>query len=741
MRLLPISVILLCAMLALPAPVTAQPGTSGEESGDRPVVALVLSGGAALGFAHVGALKVIDEIGIPIDMVVGTSMGGLIGGLYALGHTPRDIEQIADRTDWFGLFTAPTSLSNYYFGPIIDSRNHLISLSFDEKGVGKTLGLISDQKIMTMMSELTASLSSIEDFDQFPIPLRMVGVDIISGEVKVFDSGRVIDAMRSTMSIPTLFPPHEIDGHYYIDGGAKNNLPIDVAIDLGADIVIAVDVDTEPYLSIDDLSSPLEVLYRYVTIVVEATEEGKGELADVLIEPDLTGLGLSQFNRYDEFFIRGEEAARSMEAELTVLRDRINKTRSCLPRAYDREGAYDALPPQTYGDIILADEDERFPIELFTRLENGQLSEQTMEQLEILSNRIVSSGRYTSISYRLVPAGGSKRGHDLEIRAIPSLRGRHTFGLGVSMDSGISFALEESGYVVPAVTTSLVFSELFDTYAYVALNAALGSDLSVDLELFAPFGESVYFNPHVKFYEGSFWTPDQQDIPYRSLMLSAEQEFGILLGKFVELGIRVEEQVVWLEQISGSGTTYDTHLALLLGPALSWKTTEHERFLHQGIISSINLDIPLIAGNDWYERFCLAIENHIPVSQNGTFSYDLLLGSYAGGFSAKQLSFDLGGWDGVPGYLPDHQVVDDIAMTGVQYQYRFDSLSEQLGIDIYGLGQARAGVTWEGTPSLEVMDLSYGAALGIGFSSFLGDVVIGAGINQNLEAAYYLLFN
>ncbi len=727
-------------LIVIPIEGYAQSEISALQTKDAPTVALVLSGGAALGFAHIGVLKVLDELGIPIDMVLGTSMGGLIGGMYAIGYTPQEIEEASDKIDWYGLFMAPNSVQDFYLEPIVDSQKNILSFSFDEHGLGKSLGIFSDQKINSLMSELTAKVSYVDDFDELYIPLRTVAVDILTGDAVVFDSGRIVDALRATMSIPTLFPPYQVNGHYYIDGGVLNNLPVNVARELGADIVIAVSVSPEPYISMDEISSSLDVLTQSLNIVISATERDRAKLADILISPDLTELGRYQFWEYDEFIERGEKAAREKEPQLRALRDKIAQTRDCTPRAVDRVGSYTSSEVLRFDKIVLSTEDNQFPMELFDGFHDRLLSDLTQKKLVNIFNRIVNNGRYSSITYRLVPSEKYGSAYDLELNAIPSDRGRNTIGIGARVLGGFAQALQDPWYFTPAVTTSLVFTDLFNTHAYASFDAWVSEDLYAQLELFAPLGSFIYFHPSLTFYNESFSTSETLDTS-RSIELSAKQNVGVMLGKFTEFGLRLHEQLLWLVQGEGDDTSYDTAIGLLFGPSISWKTTKESRFIHEGIVSYANLDIPLIAGNNWYERFCLSHNHFIPVSYNGTLSYNVFVGSNKGDFTTKQQSFDIGGWDGIPGYLFDHMIVDDAFLLGLQYQQRFGDFSDILGLDFYGIGQIRVGNGWDDFPDPADFSVKYGASLGLGVKSFLGDVILGIGMNQDAQLAYYLVMN
>jgi NTE family protein len=225
-------VILPCGILP---PLFAQE-ISGEK---RPKIALVLSGGAALGFAHVGFLKVLEETGIPIDCVIGNSMGSLIGALYAAGYSPGDIERLVAETNWAQVFLNEGAAGNAVFS---GTPAPYLRLNFDKSGLGKSRGILPDQNITLLFSRLVYRVSMYRNFAALPVPFRAIAVDIAGGQAVSLDQGALYRAMRASMSIPIIFPPVAMNGSYVVDGALLNNNPIDLAREWGADIIIDIDV-------------------------------------------------------------------------------------------------------------------------------------------------------------------------------------------------------------------------------------------------------------------------------------------------------------------------------------------------------------------------------------------------------------------------------------------------------------------------------------------------------------------
>ncbi|MBQ0040361.1 MAG: patatin-like phospholipase family protein, partial [Treponema sp.] len=212
----------------------------------RPKVALVLSGGGAKGIAEIPLLEAIEKEGIRPDMVLGTSMGALIGALYASGYTPKEIRETILSLNYFDILSErPMTMERVPPEAFSQRSNSDMALSFSimEKRIGSAPGIIGDQKILCELNNHMSRVLAIDDFDRLPIPFRCVATDVSSGEAIVVKSGSVVEAVRASISLPAVFTPAPVgDGRYTMDGGLRNNLPVKLARDMGADIVIAMDV-------------------------------------------------------------------------------------------------------------------------------------------------------------------------------------------------------------------------------------------------------------------------------------------------------------------------------------------------------------------------------------------------------------------------------------------------------------------------------------------------------------------
>ena len=278
----------------------------------RPKIALVLGGGGARGAAHCGVLKVLEANKVPIDFIVGTSMGSIVGGLYAAGYSPEEIEKLFNEIDWRDL------LSDRPTEDVLSFRNKkdFQKLSNLEMGIknGKITfprGIISGQKLDFMLHKLTIHTLDIPSFDQLRVPFRAVATDAVTGAMVVFDHGSLAESIRASMSVPGAFPPVKAGGKLLIDGFLVMNVPVQIAKQWGADIIIAVDVGAG-LMKEEQLKSLIDMTNQMINILSQKNVDESLKLLtdrDLLIKPDLEGIGAGDFVKAPEAVKRGEAAA------------------------------------------------------------------------------------------------------------------------------------------------------------------------------------------------------------------------------------------------------------------------------------------------------------------------------------------------------------------------------------------------------------------------------------------------
>jgi NTE family protein len=299
-------------------------GAQTDTPAARPKIGLALSGGGARGAAHIGVLRVLEEQRIPIDYIAGTSMGAVIGGLYAAGLDPDVLERMLTEIDWADASTDRIQRKDRSFRRKRDDDLYLIRAApgISDKGqVRFPAGLVQGQKIDLLLKSFTTAVAQVQDFDQLRIPFRAVAADIVTGELVALGSGDLATAIRASMSIPAVLAPVEIDGRLLVDGGVASNLPISIVREMGADIIIAVDVTTA-LLDREALTSVLAIADQLTTLLTRRNSEA--EIAtlrpqDVLIAPNLGDITFTDFDRAPEALALGATATRAQSGLLQAL--------------------------------------------------------------------------------------------------------------------------------------------------------------------------------------------------------------------------------------------------------------------------------------------------------------------------------------------------------------------------------------------------------------------------------------
>ena len=306
------------ASVSLPAQEASPQADAG-----RPRIGLVLSGGGARGAAHIGVLKVLEEYHVPVDAIAGTSMGAVVGGLYASGLSARDIERVMTSVDWQDAFRDRPSRTDLNFRRKLEDQNFLVKFPLGLKGRKFRVprGLVQGQKLTQILRGLTLPVAQIQRFDDLAIPFRAVATDIVTGDRVVLDHGDLTTAMRASLSAPGVFSPVDSEGRMLVDGGLTSNLPVDVAREMGVDILIVVDCGF-PLLERGKLVSVATVSNQMLAILIRHnTAEQRKTLksGDVVIDPALGDFSSLDFTEHEKAMRIGEEAARGQTQRLASL--------------------------------------------------------------------------------------------------------------------------------------------------------------------------------------------------------------------------------------------------------------------------------------------------------------------------------------------------------------------------------------------------------------------------------------
>ncbi len=367
---------------------------SSVSSAERPKIGLVLSGGGARGFAHIGVLKVLDSLNVPVDFIVGTSMGSIAGGLYAIGYTPRELDSLANFIDWPIVFSDKPPRKKLTYNEKWDMDRFQLPLLLTEYRISEPSGLIFGQKISMLLNRLVTNEYMNVDFDSLPVPFRCVAAELVSGSEVVLRRGSLAQAIRASMSVPSIFAPVEWGDSLLVDGGVLNNLPVDVAKEMGADLIIAVNVGT-PLKTREELSGALSVLIQSFSLAGSQKERKNIALADILLTPDLQNFSNTDFERekIKAMIEKGHQIARTHISELQQIAAYRNETEVHATRSRFQEGII-------HGVRIQGNESLSFSfIYQILGLRPGQVF--TINLLENRVEHLYSLGYFANIDYQI----------------------------------------------------------------------------------------------------------------------------------------------------------------------------------------------------------------------------------------------------------------------------------------------------------------------------------------------------
>lgn len=365
---------------------------------ERPRVGLVLSGGGARGGAHVGVLTVLEDLRVPVDYIAGTSMGAIVGGLYAAGHSAGEIQNIIDEADWGALLSDRPPRSARSYRRKSDDLGFLVDfdIGVDRSGLILPAGFIQGQNLELALKRHTLPVISLDDFDELPIPFRAVATDIVTGEAVVLQSGDLATAIRASMSAPGVFKPVRLDGRMLVDGGVANNAPVQIVKDMGAEVLIVVDVGF-PLQQESELRSALAVTKQMLTILINARAQEQIDLLtdqDILIRPELGNLGSQDFHRL-------AQANRLGKKQALALREQLSRF-SISPQAYAAHRSditAKQLPTPGVSQVIVDNESRLSPKVMSTRLSSQQGPVLDIDLLEADIVDIYGFDTFESVTY------------------------------------------------------------------------------------------------------------------------------------------------------------------------------------------------------------------------------------------------------------------------------------------------------------------------------------------------------
>ncbi len=718
---------LIAVVLTVLAAGAQQPDT---KPAPRPTVALVFEGGGALGFAHIGVIEWIEAHHIPVDYVAGTSMGGLVGGLYASGMSPGEIASFVGGINWNGV------LSGQLPFPALSYRRKADKLAFPNRlefglkhGFSFPNGLNSGSAVGLLLDEKMLPYYDLQSFDDLPIPFRCVATDMTTGKEHVFKDGSLAQAMRSTMSIPGVFAPVEHDGHVFSDGGAVNNLPVNVARQMGADIVIAVYLDTGKFDK-KTLESLVGVAGRNVGIMISANELQSMKDANILLKADVSKFTSGDFEESAQIIPKGVEVAQAHAAELEKYAVSDADWQVYLSQRNARRRT--TVPEPTFIDVYGLHGTQQIQVASdFAKYVNQPIDTQ---KIETTINDLQGTGVYSSISYNMIDKDG-KTG--LLVRPRVKEYGPPFLNLGGIISSS------DSNDIQLGLGGRATFFGLAGLGSEVRLDASIGVVSGVDGELYKPLvaGKRYFVAPRA--YYGhtvtSYFSGSQQLAQYTEGKNGFGVDLGYQFGSKAE--VRIGEDYQWYSEKLKVGTPIEQ--AFHITP---WVSSVRFQYLGQDSAQVPTRGTEIRTQYNFYTQRPNSAENF---SQwNSTISHfipvrnrDIIFGTGSGGtsFGATNLGlagFSLGGPLQLSAYHRGELLGSDYFLGQAGYLHRLLKLNPVIGDAIYAAGIYEIGKVWDAAPGTPTLPYDVAGALVI--KSLLGPIFGGVSVGNADHHAWFI---
>lgn len=716
---------------AIGLPAQAQEAANPPKAGPR--IGLALSGGGARGYAHLGVLRVLEEQRVPIHAVAATSMGAMVGGLYAAGLPLERIEAIMADLDWPDLFDDEPARRDRTFRRKEEDQRFLFDfeVGVGRQGVRLPTGLSAGQKLNFFLRRHTLGVAHISDFDQLPIPYRAMGTDLVSGDSVAIQAGDLPAAIRASMALPGMFAPISIDDRLFVDGGVVNNLPIEALKAMDVDIIIAVDIGL-PLRERDKLITLMDVSSQAMGILSRKQVERQLAQADLLIVPPISDIGTLEFAATAEIRQRGEEAGRAVVDQLAQW-----SVSEADYRAYQKRRT--TAPPATQRvvslDIVgLKRVDERV-VRGRLRIKPGDPLD--LPRLRRDLDRVFGLGDFELVDFQLDPAEG---GFHVRILIREKFWGPNYlhFGVNTSIDD------DQNTRILPLI--NLTNTRLNALGGELRTDFIFGEIQRLNSEFYQPldFGGRFFIAPQVGIdRDKSQLAAGGEPVELETIFSRATLDLGLNIGAYGEFRTRYvyakyDADFGILE--SPEGNPLDGVTLNGISSALIIDRLDNRAFPKQGLLTSFNLfSVREDMGAD--DTFDSATFNLVLTKSFGrhTFLGWLETGS---GLRNEPLpfyaQFGIGGFFSFSAYERGELIGSHYGVFRPTYLYRAGNLPAPIGDGLYVGGWLELGNMWQTRDAIDLGDLRHTATFTLGADTRIGPVYLSLGLAEQDRHSLYL---
>jgi len=720
------------AAALLTFPVYAE--SSSHEKPDRPKIGLVLGGGGAKGNAHIGVLKVLEELQVPIDYIAGTSMGAIVGALYASGLTADEVETLITSIDWKDVFSGEPARKNIDFRRKREDYEILSRLSLGVKGgkIRLPKGLVKDQKVNLLFEMLMLHTIEIDDFDKLPIPFRAVATDLETGEPVVLKEGRLSDAARASMSVPGAFPPIELNGRILIDGGIVNNVPVDIVRDMGADIIICIDVG-KPLKTGEEIAGPLTILNQMIDIMMKENIRRQIDTLgpkDIYINPTLGELGSGDFDKAAEIASIGEKAAR----------EHID----ALSKYSVSDGEYAAFAKKHHRDqikevkitsvkIVVEGESQIPPAMVASRLDIKEGDIADMKDAQENAGRVYGMGDFEGVDMNLKR---ERDGYSLIVKAKEKAWGPNYLRIGLAMATDFE---GNSRYNILVDYTKRWMNSLGGEWK---TQIDIGNPSGIYTEFYQPLrADRLFFvTPHVEWEQRpvALFVKNDRIAEYRVHGYRLGLDVGIQPKMYGEARVGLifgrEKASLRTGELELPDDEFDRNGIVFLGTV---DQIDNINFPNEGYLARLRLYSSLedLGADDDYNKLEGSVLGAFTFNKQ-TVLANVKAGSEIGGGDLPFYdAVTLGGFLDLSG-LQQRQLRGRYMAIGKLITYR--KIGESLIGDLYVGGSLETGNVWQ--EEYDFGDLRLAGSIFLGYDTFLGPLYLGFGyIDQGESAGYFFL--
>jgi NTE family protein len=712
----------------------------------RSRVGLVLGGGGARGIAHIGVLKMLEELRIPVDCIAGTSMGSIIGGLYASGMTPDQMNEAVQRIDWPKAFTDGPPRADLPFRIKEEQRVLLTDVGVGVKDWSVQLprSLLQGQNLSLLLEALALPAAEIHNFDRLRIPYRAVATDLATGKPVVLGSGNLATAMRASMSIPSALAPVELDGKLLVDGGVSDNVPVDVARALcKPDVIIAVDVGA-PLAPASELTSVLSITAQLTTILtVRNVEEQMKTLGpkDIRITPDLKDIGSIDFDRSAEAVQIGYAAAQTQHNALSRLSISPDDYRACL-------AARPEIVPNTDQPVI-----NFIRVKNNTRLANEVIEKQLHiqpgdrldpQQLNRNLNVIYGMGDFQQVDYSLVEEDG-KTGLLIEAREQYIGDNRLNFGLflGANLKGDSMFN----------ISAAYTMSQLNPLGGQWRNFVQIGGNLALETDFYQPLNadQDYYLDPYLSYQQYNLDLQDKTSAATSASYRVRQAGLGLELGRNLEhwgrlsLGLHYSagRNDLRFGQSPGDKSEFDNEGEFNnsgYSLRLAADTLDNINFPTSGDYANLRYYSALtgLGADQNFQTLSLDAFKPYTWGRSTLIPRFRLAGTLDGDPGVENL-FLLGGFLNLSGYQIGQLSGQYLAFGELIYLYRLNDASAAFTIPLYAGASLEVGGAWMNTDEISSDSLIPAGSLFLGADTPLGPFYLGAGFADGSHASLYMM--